>query len=125
MEYDPDDQEGDWSNTSFPAREIYERTLPSVVEALSDVFYHPGSPWGGKDTTDGTVGDCHRWDVWHGQQLPYQQWDKLGARFISEFGGFSADFGVCSPRADSSLNVEQACKGFLTSVRSISTWMAT
>lgn len=50
--------------TTFPAREIYERTLPEVVERLSDVFYHPGSPWGGKDTRDPTVGDIHQWVCW-------------------------------------------------------------
>lgn len=77
---------GDWSKTNFPAREIYERTLPKVVHALSDVYYHPGSPWGGKDTTDPTVGDIHQWSVWHGAQRRYQDWDQLGGRFVSEFG---------------------------------------
>lgn len=86
LEYDPDDHDGDWSKTSFPAREIYERTLPRVVKALSDVYYHPGSPWGGKDTRDKTIGDTHMWDVWHGSQERYQDWDKLGSRFVSEFG---------------------------------------
>ncbi|KAL8277704.1 hypothetical protein RQP46_009826 [Phenoliferia psychrophenolica] len=47
---------------------------------------HTGSPWGGKDTRDPTVGDIHQWNVWHGTQEPYQNWDKLGGRFISEFG---------------------------------------
>lgn len=26
------------------------------------------------------------WDVWHGSQERYQDWDKLGSRFVSEFG---------------------------------------
>ncbi|KAK4704685.1 beta-mannosidase, partial [Phenoliferia sp. Uapishka_3] len=108
LEYDPDDTtgksfpsisqfekalndlskllKGEWTKTTFPAREIYERTLPEVVHRLSDVFYHPGSPWGGKDTRDPTVGDIHQWNVWHGTQEPYQHWDQLGGRFISEFG---------------------------------------
>lgn len=105
LEYDPDDVDGqrprhpvapsradtlcstgDWSKTTFPAREIYERVLPAVVHKLSDVYYHPGSPWGGKDTTDKTVGDIHQWNVWHGSQQRYQDWDKLGGRFVSEFG---------------------------------------
>lgn len=87
LEYDPEDGDVEhWRKSSFPAREIYERTLPDVVASLTDVYYHPGSPWGGKDTTDPTVGDIHQWNVWHGDQKPYQEWDKLGGRFISEFG---------------------------------------
>ena len=110
--------------TTFPAREIYERTLPEVVHRLCDTFYHPGSPWGGKDTRDPTVGDIHQWvrltlflsvdaladsvgspigrlavshnplsdsekdadDLLGSGTQPYQNWDKLGGRFISEFG---------------------------------------
>ncbi|KAI5480231.1 glycoside hydrolase family 2 protein [Pseudohyphozyma bogoriensis] len=86
LEYDPKDRKGDWTKTSFPAREIYERTLPEVVNRLTDVYYHPGSPWGGKDTRDPTIGDIHQWNVWHGSQEPYQHWDKLSGRFVSEFG---------------------------------------
>lgn len=48
--------------------------------------YHPGSPWGGVDTRDQTVGDIHQWNVWHGSQEKYQNFDKLGGRFVSEFG---------------------------------------
>lgn len=33
-----------------------------------------------------TVGDIHQWNVWHGTQEPYQSFDKLGGRFVSEFG---------------------------------------
>ncbi|SCV66949.1 BQ2448_5595 [Microbotryum intermedium] len=86
LDYDPEDHTSDWTKTNFPAREIYEHTLPKVVNALTDVFYHPGSPWGGKDTTDKTVGDVHQWNVWHGSQQRYQDWDLLSGRFVSEFG---------------------------------------
>lgn len=87
LKWDKDDTSGDYSSTNFPARSIYENLLPKLVEALTpQVPYHPGSPWGGKDTTDPTVGDIHQWNVWHGNQEKYQDWYKLGGRFISEFG---------------------------------------
>lgn len=54
---------------------------------------------------DSTVGDIHQvpshpifshedfltllftqWNVWHGSQQRYQDWDQLGGRFVSEFG---------------------------------------
>jgi beta-mannosidase len=57
------------------------------VHEHSQVFYHPGSPWNnGPDTRDPTKGDVHQWNVWHGSQEDYQNWDKLGGRFVSEFG---------------------------------------
>lgn len=56
------------------------------MHSLTDVYYHPGSPWGGKTSSDPTVGDIHQWNVWHGSQEPYQDWDKLAGRFVSEFG---------------------------------------
>ena len=34
--------------------------------------------------------DCanfqHQWDVWGGKELSYLDWDRLGGRFVSEFG---------------------------------------
>ncbi|KAL4892850.1 beta-mannosidase B [Aspergillus ambiguus] len=77
-----------WLKTDFPARYIYEKILPEVVEKESpSTFYHPGSPWGdGKITSDPTVGDMHQWNVWHGTQEKYQIFDTLGGRFNSEFG---------------------------------------
>ncbi|KAI9792144.1 MAG: hypothetical protein M1833_001258 [Piccolia ochrophora] len=88
LDYDPDDKNPDnWLQSSFPARYIYEKLLPDVTnELIPDTYYHPGSPWGGKDTRDPTVGDVHVWDVWHGSQEKYQDYDKLGGRFVSEFG---------------------------------------
>ncbi|EGW33675.1 beta-mannosidase precursor [Spathaspora passalidarum NRRL Y-27907] len=87
LEWDPSDLSGDYSHTTFPARTIYENTLPKLVQKLqSDVPYHPGSPWGGDGTADPTIGDMHQWNVWHGSQEKYQNWYKLGGRFVSEFG---------------------------------------
>jgi beta-mannosidase len=88
LDYDPSDSNPDnWLKSNFPARYIYEKVLPDVCKDLiPDVYYHFGSPWGGKDTTDQTVGDLHQWNVWHGSQEKYQNFDKLVGRFVSEFG---------------------------------------
>ncbi|KAI0097884.1 beta-mannosidase [Nemania sp. FL0031] len=76
-----------WLKTDFPARYIYEKILPDACRELCpSVYYHPGSPWGGVDTRDPTVGDIHQWNVWHGTQEKYQNFDKLVGRFVSEFG---------------------------------------
>ncbi|KAI0397440.1 beta-mannosidase [Xylariaceae sp. FL0594] len=76
-----------WLKTDFPARYIYEKILPDACRELCPgVYYHPGSPWGGVDTRDPTVGDIHQWNVWHGTQEKYQDFDKLIGRFVSEFG---------------------------------------
>lgn len=88
LQYDPKDNDPqNWLKSNFPARYIYEKILPDVCrDLIPDVHYHPGSPWGGKDTTDPTVGDIHQWNVWHGSQEKYQNFDKLVGRFVSEFG---------------------------------------
>lgn len=76
-----------WLTTNFPARYIYEKLLVDTCkELVPDTYYHYGSPWGGKDTTDPTIGDMHQWNVWHGSQEKYQNFDKLIGRFVSEFG---------------------------------------
>jgi beta-mannosidase len=101
LDWDPEDTNPEnWLKTNFPARYIYEKILPEVVlEHAPDVFYHPGSPWGGgKPTRDKTVGDIHQWNgsplpldhtlfvVWHGSQEQYQLYPQLSGRFVSEFG---------------------------------------
>ena len=88
LEYDPaDGNPKSWLKTTFPARYIYEKLLKDVVEELSPkTFYHFGSPYGGLSTTDQNVGDIHQWNVWHGTQSPYQEFDRLCGRFVSEFG---------------------------------------
>ncbi|CEP22777.1 MAN2 [Cyberlindnera jadinii] len=78
----------------FYARKIYEEVLPQVLadiyggEESTTIAYIPGSPYS-NDTLpadDLTIGDVHQWNVWHGKELPYQQWFKLVGRFVSEFG---------------------------------------
>ncbi|KAN0094204.1 glycoside hydrolase family 2 protein [Hyaloscypha variabilis] len=88
LTYDPDNKdEESWLETNFPARYIYEKILADACkELIPDTYYHFGSPWSGKDTTDPTVGDLHQWNVWHGSQQKYQNFDKLVGRFVSEFG---------------------------------------
>ncbi|KAF8591572.1 glycoside hydrolase family 2 protein [Ramaria rubella] len=88
LELDYSDEKSDFTKTNFPARHIYERLLPEITNRLSDIYYHRGSPYSGygKVTTDRTVGDIHQWNVWHGTQEPWHNWDILSGRFVSEFG---------------------------------------
>jgi beta-mannosidase len=88
LTYDFENKDAEsWLKTDFPARYIYEKILVDACkELVPDTYYHFGSPWGGKDTTDPTVGDLHQWNVWHGSQEKYQNFDKLVGRFVSEFG---------------------------------------
>ena len=62
LELDYADETSDFRNTTFPARYIYERLLPSVVAKLSDTHCHRSSPYSGygKPTTDKTYGDLHQ-----------------------------------------------------------------
>ncbi|EEP82715.1 conserved hypothetical protein [Uncinocarpus reesii 1704] len=86
--YNPSDQDpSNWLKSTFPARYIYEKLLADVMKTLSpDTYYHFGSPWGGKSSADPLAGDIHQWNVWHGTQEKYQNFDKLSGRFVSEFG---------------------------------------
>ncbi|RDL42366.1 putative beta-mannosidase B [Venustampulla echinocandica] len=88
LTYDFENKDAEsWLKTDFPARYIYEKILVDTCnELIPDTYYHFGSPWGGKDTRDPTVGDIHQWNVWHGTQEKYQNFDKLVGRFVSEFG---------------------------------------
>ncbi|KLJ12427.1 beta-mannosidase [Blastomyces silverae] len=88
LDWDPSNNDPDsWLKSEFPARYIYEKILVDVTKDLiPDTYYHFGSPWGGKTSADPTVGDIHQWNVWHGTQERYQDFDKLGGRFVSEFG---------------------------------------
>jgi beta-mannosidase len=82
--------DGDFAQTRFPGRAIYERLLPAVCAALDPVRpYWPGSPYGGPDPNSQTVGDRHTWDVWHGVVAPYHNYPKYEGRFVSEFGMLS------------------------------------
>ena len=64
LHYDPKDKDpSNWLKSNFPARYIYEKLLPDVTkELVPGTYYHPGSPFGGKDTTDPTIGDIHQWN---------------------------------------------------------------
>lgn len=83
----------------FPARKIYEEVIPEVLSKVYNkipISYQFGSPYSCSDDPgkyipceDPTVGDIHQWNVWHGTQEKYQDWDKLIGRFISEFGMLS------------------------------------
>ncbi|KAK9359942.1 glycoside hydrolase superfamily [Lipomyces starkeyi] len=86
LKWDSNQKEG-LAESDFPAREYYEKILPSAVKKFSaNTYYHLGSPYGGETTRDPTVGDIHQWNVWHGTQEKYQNWSHLAGRFVSEFG---------------------------------------
>ncbi|WP_018604614.1 beta-mannosidase [Uliginosibacterium gangwonense] len=76
----------------FEARAIYEQLLPEMCARLDPTRpYWPGSPYSPSATAtlssaDPTIGDRHSWEVWHGAMLPYQDYHKVQARFVSEFG---------------------------------------
>jgi beta-mannosidase len=64
LDYDPTDTNPEnWLKTNFPARYFYEKLFPEIVaEYAPGIAYHPGSPWGGKRTSDPAVGDIHQWN---------------------------------------------------------------
>jgi len=77
---------GDFTDTAFPARAIYEQLLPAICARLDPQRpYWPGSPYGGSDANDVQQGDTHVWHIW-GNDKPYQEYPKTRARFVSEFG---------------------------------------
>ncbi|MBE2194567.1 MAG: glycoside hydrolase family 2 protein [Anaerolinea sp.] len=78
---------GDFTQSAFPAREIYERLLPQICAAFDPTRpYWQGSPYGGSGSSDPTVGDRHSWEVWHGQMEDYRHYERFSGRFVSEFG---------------------------------------
>ncbi|KAK0482107.1 glycoside hydrolase family 2 protein [Armillaria luteobubalina] len=62
LELDYSDEKSDFRKTNFPARHLYERVLPSIVQQYSDIYYHRSSPYSGfgKDTRDQKYGDLHQ-----------------------------------------------------------------
>lgn len=88
LDYADNSGSKDFTKTDFPARHFYEKLMPEVVARLSDTHYHRSSPYSGfgKDTRDQKHGDLHQWNVWHGSQEPWHNWDILAGRFVSEFG---------------------------------------
>ena len=67
----------------------FEYILPKLVKELApDTFYWPSSPSSGgsfDDPDSENRGDCHYWDVWHGQK-PFSEYMNHYFRFCSEFG---------------------------------------
>ena len=59
LKHDMSMPEEKWAESTFPARMIYERILPDIVNEHSPrTIYWPGSPFGGRDNnTDKRVGD--------------------------------------------------------------------
>lgn len=90
LDYNPDDKDPQsWLKSSFPARYIYESLLPKALEEEHPGFiYLPSSPWSGngESVKDRTVGDAHEWNLWHGNMVKIQDIDKIGGKFVSEFG---------------------------------------
>ncbi|THU77496.1 glycoside hydrolase [Dendrothele bispora CBS 962.96] len=74
--------------SSQPSTPANPTPFPYKLSSDYQTPYHPGSPYGGVgwDTADPTIGDVHQWNVWGGKELPWQSYDVLGGRFVSEFG---------------------------------------
>jgi len=85
--YDPDFNDN-FNNTSFPAREIYERLLPQVCNQLDpDRPYWRGSPYNGTTGKDDLIrGDNHSWKIWFDLLADHHDFPQIGGRFVSEFG---------------------------------------
>lgn len=68
---------------------MFEYLLPKAVKENDvNTDYWPSSPSSGGNfdaPQDETRGDCHYWDVWHGQK-PFTEYRKHFFRFCSEFG---------------------------------------
>lgn len=68
---------------------MFEYIVPKAVRAAdSETFFWQSSPSSGgcfDDQDDENRGDCHYWDVWHGQK-PFTDYQKHYFRFCSEFG---------------------------------------
>ena len=68
---------------------LFEEIIPEEVAREDDtVFYWPSSPSGGgqfKDLLTDGIGDCHYWEVWHGEK-PFTDYENHNFRFCSEFG---------------------------------------
>lgn len=85
-----------WNETKFHPLSLkrdyliqFEYIIPKVLkECDKERFYMPSSPYSGgsfDDPDDENRGDCHYWQVWHGQK-PFSDYLKHYFRFCSEFG---------------------------------------
>lgn len=75
------------TSTRLLGERLYDGVLPDVVAAGDPGrAYWPGSPTGtGPDPSGDDDGDCHDWNVWHGEG-DWTHYVKCRARFVSEFG---------------------------------------
>lgn len=85
-----------WNETKFHPLSLkrdyliqFEYIIPKVLkECDKERFYMPSSPYSGgsfDDPDDENRGDCHYWQVWHGQK-PFSDYLNHYFRFCSEFG---------------------------------------
>jgi beta-mannosidase len=67
----------------------YQFAFPEIMKELCpQIFYWPASPSSGgnfEEPNSPDRGDCHYWDVWHGNK-DYSEFEKHYFRFMSEFG---------------------------------------
>ena len=67
----------------------FQFVLPEIVkETCPELFYWPSSPSSGgnfENPNDPGRGDCHYWDVWHGNK-DFSDFKNHYFRFMSEFG---------------------------------------
>ena len=68
---------------------LFEGVIPKIMKKeWPEVSFVPSSPssYGKfKDPTSEKAGDCHYWQVWHGN-VPFTEYRKHYFRFLSEFG---------------------------------------
>lgn len=68
-------------------KDLYFTTLPQVVAQYApQTSYRPSSPFATYDSgSKPNLGDYHYWEVWHGRK-PISEYNKVRARFFSEYG---------------------------------------
>lgn len=68
---------------------MFSYILPGIVkDRAPQTFWWPSSPSSGGDCEEPSAenrGDCHYWDVWHGEK-PFTDYRKYFFRYVSEFG---------------------------------------
>ena len=68
---------------------LFENIIPKIIKRVCpEISFVPSSPSSHgklKDPTSERVGDCHYWQVWHGNR-PFTEYRNHFFRFLSEFG---------------------------------------
>jgi beta-mannosidase len=84
----------EWGLPDLPATKTeyllqYQHLFPQIMaEEAPELFYWPASPSSGGDFAAPNAperGDCHFWEVWHGNK-DFSEYSKHYFRFMSEFG---------------------------------------